>query len=371
MKYIIYVIIITFNLNANDFIKNITKCDHNLSKSCRELAFLSLEVHHSYDESEKYFLKACDLKDAKSCRLLSYIYRSKRTNKRDKKKQFNFLKKACQLGHPNACTALGHRYYSKINSGKIDKKDLLQGNKSYKKACELGDQDGCYNLGTQYLNKYGIEKDRKEAIKLFKKSCQINYRGCSLYLNLIIGKDLNISEFTILSKECKSNISSSCNNLGFLSFEVYHDYNKAEKYFTKACHLQNQESCKILAFLYESERIGKRDLKKSFYYFDKACKLGSRYSCFYEGFMYSVGEGIKKDIVKSTKLYQKSCNMGNTSGCTFLGDRYRLGRGIKVDKRKAIEIYKKACNNGGHLACIKYISFSVGLFTKSPVQPSK
>ena len=75
--------------------------------------------------------------------------------------------------------------------------------------------------------------------------------------------------------------------------------------------------------------------------------------------MYSVGEGIKKDIVKSTKLYQKSCNMGNTSGCTFLGDRYRLGRGIKVDKRKAIEIYKKACNHGGHLACMKYINFSV------------
>jgi len=31
-----------------------------------------------------------------------------------------------------------------------------------------------------------------------------------------------------------------------------------------------------------------------------------------------------------------------------------------MDKIKAVKLYKQACDEGNHLACIKYIGFSVG-----------
>ena len=192
MKNIILLILIMINLNASNLKKHKINCDNNITTECRELGFLSLEVNKNYDEAEDYFLKACELKDAKSCRLLGYIYRSKSTTKRDKQKQFYFFKKACQLSNPNACTALGLLYSSKESSIKsskknminVNEKDLLQATKSYERACKGADDRGCRYLGLSYLSGNGIRKDRKKAVDIFKYNCQISndnfYRSCRL-----------------------------------------------------------------------------------------------------------------------------------------------------------------------------------------------
>lgn len=357
IKYMMWMILVTLSLNANDLKKHQINCDNNLSLSCRELAYFSLEENKDYDEAEKYFLKACKLKDAKSCRLLGYIYRNKHTKKTDTKKKFDFFKKACQLDHPNACTALGHLYYQR--------KNLIEATKSYKKSCILGDLSGCKALGIQYLGGHGIERNMRKSVEILKANCKVNGEGCSLYIGLVSHKirykELNPYTYKMLIKSCDLNISNSCNDLGFLSLEVYQDYNKSEKYFQKACQLQNQESCKMIGLLNDNNFINKKNLKKSFYYFNKACKLNNKYACHYAGSMYLEGKGIKKDIEKATVLYQKACNLHDILSCTFLGDYYRLGQGIKVDKVKAVQLYKEACDNGGHLACMKYIGFSVGM----------
>jgi len=244
---------------------------------------------------------------------------------------------------------------------KVKIEDLIQATKYYKKACELGNQRGCERLATNYLLGYGIKKDRKKAIKLFKKNCQLNYNGCLLYVGVTRKnqryRDLNISELKRLSKGCELNSSNSCNNLGFLSLEVYQDYNKAETYFRKACQLKNQESCKMLGFIYKNKHTGKQDFKKSFKYFSQACELGNGYACFYLGAMYFRGEGSKKNINLSRASYHKACILGHNRGCTALGDYYRLGQSVKKDKIKAITLYKQSCYDNS-LACIKYIDFS-------------
>jgi len=369
IKKILLLMVMASNLSANYFNKHEMDCDNNLSDGCRERAYLALEVNKNYDEAEKYFLKACELNDAKSCSLLGYMYRSKNAKKRDEKKYFQFFDKACQIGDANSCTIIGSLYYSKNSSNstkknmiKVKIEDLIQATKYYKKACELGNQRGCERLATNYLLGYGIKKDRKKAIKLFKKNCQLNYNGCLLYVGVTRKnqryRDLNISELKRLSKGCELNSSNSCNNLGFLSLEVYQDYNKAETYFRKACQLKNQESCKMLGFIYKNKHTGKQDFKKSFKYFNRACKLGNGYACSYLALMYLRGEGIEKDTVKSTLAYEKACHLGNDRGCTFLGDRYRLGQGTKMDKVKVIELYKQSCTNNEHYGCVKYIGFS-------------
>jgi len=364
IRNIISLMIICISLNANDFKKYEIGCENNISSECRERAYLALEVNKSYDEAEKYFLKACELNDAKSCSLLGYMYRSKNAKKRDEKKYFQFFDKACKLGDGNACTVIGSIFYSrsaKNNEVKVRQTDIFYSTKYYERACYFGDQRGCKQLGRHYLLGYGVKQDKRKAIKIFKSDCQLSSEGCYMYVG-IIGKnseneDLNISEFTRLTKDCDVNSSCSCNKLGFLSLEVYQDYDEAERYFTKACQLKNQESCKMLGFIYKNKHTGKQDFKKSFKYFSQACELGNGYACFYLGAMYFRGEGSKKNINLSRASYHKACILGHNRGCTALGDYYRLGQSVKKDKIKAITLYKQSCYDNS-LACIKYIDFS-------------
>ncbi|CAA6822140.1 MAG: Unknown protein [uncultured Sulfurovum sp.] len=353
MKSLIWLILITINLSGNDFKKHEITCDNNVSSGCRERAYLALEVNKDSDEAEEYFLKACELQDPKSCSFLGYMYRSKNVNKKDEKRYFKFFYKACQLGNPESCMFVGS-LYSKTNP--------IQATRHYQKACELGNQRGCERLGRNYFSGYGIKKDRKQGINLFKKNCQLNHNGCLWYVGFIgIGeeyKDLNISEFKLLKYNCSLNNDLSCNDLGFLSLEVYQDYTKAENYFKKACQLQNQESCKMLGFIYKNKHTEKKDQKKSFYYFNKACELANPYACQYAGLMYWRGEGVQKDWGMSAQLYKRSCDLGNSVGCRFLGSSYYLGQGVTLDKVKAIQLYKQACNDGEHYGCMKYIYFS-------------
>jgi len=62
MKNIIWLLLITLNLNANDLKKYEIICDNNVSNGCLERAYFALEVNKNYDEAEKYFLKAVSLK---------------------------------------------------------------------------------------------------------------------------------------------------------------------------------------------------------------------------------------------------------------------------------------------------------------------
>ncbi|CAA6801599.1 MAG: Unknown protein [uncultured Sulfurovum sp.] len=370
MNIILLLIVLAINLSASDFKKYEIECANNLSMGCRERAYLALEINRSYDEAEKYFLRACELKDAKSCQLLGYMYGSSNANKQDSKKRFDFFKKACQLGNAESCTVIGSIYSSKKHSNstkknmiKVKIEDLIQATKYYEKACKLGDQRGCGRFGATYLLGYGIKNDQQKAIKIFKDTCKkTSYYGCSLYISLtghnMKYRDLYISEERILRKGCELNVSNACNDLGFLSLEVYQDYSKAEKYFRQACQLQNQESCKMLGFMYESNYTGKKDFKKSFYYFNRACELDNGYACQYTGLMYWSGKSIKKDWTKSAQLYQKSCDLEYSSGCRSLGSSYYLGEGVEINRRKGIELYKQACTKGEHYGCLKYIGFA-------------
>ncbi|MGN8447507.1 tetratricopeptide repeat protein [Helicobacter pylori] len=67
-------------------------------------------------------------------------------------------------------------------------------------------------------------------------------------------------------------------DLGVESYKAK-DYIQAEKYFEKACDLNNGVGCKNLGFLYEYGEGVEKDLTKAAYFYSKACKLGSQEAC--------------------------------------------------------------------------------------------
>ena len=80
-------------------------------------------------------------------------------------KQLNILEKADQNGHPDAPALLGSL---------IEKKKVLDLQKTqkeiidlYKKSCSLGSYEGMYHLATHYHYGIGVEKNIKEAIRLY------------------------------------------------------------------------------------------------------------------------------------------------------------------------------------------------------------
>jgi len=78
-----------------------------------------------------------------------------------------------------------------------------------------------------------------------------------------------------LKTECLSGKSASCNDAGEFYFDKY-NYDKALKYYLKACELGNKKGCNNAGFVYYKKKY---NYDKAFKYFLKACELGYQKSC--------------------------------------------------------------------------------------------
>lgn len=94
------------------------------------------------------------------------------------------------------------------------------------------------------------------------------------------------------------------------------DYQKAEKYFKKACDLDNKLACSKLASMYEDGIHIKQNFNLAIKYYKRACDLKEASSCFLLGEFYEYdGNGLDKDYEKSLKYYKRACDLGNNLGC--------------------------------------------------------
>lgn len=77
------------------------------------------------------------------------------------------------------------------------------------------------------------------------------------------------------------------------------------------CSKNDGEACFESAFLYDQ----KQDYEKAARYFEKACDLNIGGGCLGLGYSYSDGKGVKKDYVKAAKYFEKACDLGDRDGC--------------------------------------------------------
>jgi len=265
------------------------------------------------------------------------------------------LEKKCDRNDFASCFNLGVMYKNGTGTTKSLEKSITL----FTKACEGKDSDACYNLGHAYLQGNGVKIDYKKAYKYFKKNCKVDVDGCIAIGSLIEkGQGLEKNEkeakriYESICYESKNTVA--CHNLAaiYTNSDTFKDTSKAIKIFKENCKNNYSKSC-FNAGVYYLKGIDpvKKDPLQALEFFDKACDNNYAQACFNAGVVVGITKKHKGKIYDASHLYQKSCDLGFWPACNNLGNAFMYGRGVSKDFGKARALFQKGCNNSVPDSC--------------------
>jgi TPR repeat protein len=278
-----------------------------------------------------------DQQDKKAFYLLSEVYKTGRIVKKDDERTLNYLLKAANLNHPEACYDLYKRGYE-------IKYLWISSEAHYPDA----------------LNEMGLFCSRQskftDAMTFFEKGMYLgcpkcNYNAGKLYLgdNLnIIEKNLYKAEKCFHSSADKQYIPAMYDlAINYLEGGAFKYSNKKALYWlTKASKKDHAPSILYLGFLYYEGKVLKKDLKMACKYFEKAEALGYTNALRYLGSMYYHGNYYEKDYQKAFEYFDKALKLKDYEALTHLSEFYRYGYYVEKDEKKSFELLMEAKKKG-------------------------
>lgn len=198
--------------------------------------------------------------------------------------------------------------------------DLVKLIASWKIKAAQGDSHAQCNLGAMYREGIGVDKDEKEAVKLYQLAAaqghsiaQFNLGAC--YEDGIGGLEKDEKEAVRLYQlaAAQGNSGAQC-NLGFCYLNgiggLEKNGEKAVSFFKLSADQKNSEAQSNL------------------------------------GYCYRFGIGVDEDVQKAFEFLQLAVAQGNAAAQLNLGDCYERGIGVGMDKKKACDLYKLSMDQG-------------------------
>lgn len=137
---------------------------------------------------------------------------------------------------------------------------------------------------------------------------------------------------------------------------------KAIRYYTKGCNLNDSISCLGLGRVYSRDRNGVKNGKKALSYFEKGCSLDNAESCYVMGIQYAIGTLVKEDPIKQTEAFEKACILkqtnfnwflDNPTVCYLVASHYLNGEGTNKNITKGMYFLKKDCELKNTDSCLE------------------
>lgn len=260
-------------------------CELNHADSCVKYSMFLLDTRDYFNPESIYLQKACKLKDAKACAMISGYFLIAKKNK----EAVYYAEKACSYGHSNSCTMLdrmsNNHSYSKYFSKK--NKDYIQtAEQNMIKYCKSGNGEECKKVGDIYNPEIKGNGNKKQS---------------------------------------------------FIAID----------YYKKGCKLENKASCGSLADLYYSGMYSRVKKPVILELYEKGCQaygLTDHY-CQKTGKMYYYGFGTKVNYGKAMKYLKKNCDMDSLAdeSCFLVGSMYKDGKGVSQNIIYAAKYFKKSC----------------------------
>lgn len=170
--------------------------------------------------------------------------------------------------------------------------------------------------------------------------------ACSLACAVLLS-EAQIRQF---KQRCEAGDANICGDLGIAYYMgdngFTKDYEKAAKFFAKACDGNNYKTCSNLGFMYSNGQGVARDYDKAAELYVKACEGGDVFGCQNVGTMYFKGEGVKVDLIKGLGYIKIACDKGLWGACSnFALANELIGQKTKSEAsfKTAKEYFKKAC----------------------------
>lgn len=151
-----------------------------------------------------------------------------------------------------------------------------------------------------------------------------------------------------LKTNCESGIFEDCIKIANEQIQANKPL-EAVKILTTSCEVKHNESCTMIANIYND--LAKKYSDDSISYYKRACDNGGLDGCYGLGVKYFRGEVVKQDFKQSFALFKKVCDGGKVEGCNNLAVMYNNANGVKKNIKLARQLFKKACDSGYKPSC--------------------
>lgn len=205
---------------------------------------------------------------------------------------------ACDDNDPWNCMRLADLYSKR----KRTDENMKLRTQAYIKACALNHGYGCDKEGEARYLGWGIEKDQAAAMKLWIKSCELDYSdGCRSAVT------------TARHLEGHGDLVARARALEERIFPLA----KAE--CDAASPKDEDDACLTVASYYQSGEHGApRDEALAARMYDRLCREArSPFACSALAFMYKEGDGVKRSRRKAKKLIKRACELGDQEACDW------------------------------------------------------
>ncbi len=230
--------------------------------------------------------------------------------------------------------AIQQRRNNKPSSGPID-----SNNAEAQAQCDLGDR---------YWSGKGVEKDFKEAARLFRLAADLGLKQAKLRLAFCYKEGLGVTRDP---DEGKRLLCSAYPDFDFSKtsdeFAAIGEAEEMEKQRAREItaiqqirknnpssgpiELNKAEIPCFLGHCYYHGNGVEKDFKEAVYFFRLAAKQGSNVAQFNLGVCFARGEGVEQDYKEAARLFRLAADQGHTQAQFKLAHYYLEGLGIKKD----------------------------------------
>ncbi len=268
----------------------------------------------------------------------------------DKQSYFEAIKAKAENGDAAAQFIVGRDF----ETGMGIERDKVEAVKWYRKAAEQKYARAQFNLGVCYLDGQGVAKDENEAVKWFRKAAeqnlaqaQYNLGQCYFFGNGVTKNNAEAVKW--YRKAAEQNFAEAQHNLA-VSYQrgegVIKDAVEAVKWWRKAADQGNAEAQISLGISYAAGEGVTKDETEAVRWYRKAAEQNFAPAQYNLGQCYFSGEGVTKDETEAVKWYRKAAEQNLALAQYNLGRCYYTGEGVAKDYAEAMKWWRKAAEQG-------------------------
>lgn len=143
---------------------------------------------------------------------------------------------------------------------------------------------------------------------------------------------------------------------------------EAVKWFRKAAEQGNAEAQYHLGECYYDGEGVEQDIEEAVEWYREAAEQGYAPAQYMLGLCYYDGEGTGKDEEEAVKWYRKAAEQGDGYAQFMLGRCYQYGKGVKKNRKVAVGWFRKAAEQGHVNAKRKLEDLEAKIAKKAPVK---
>lgn len=325
-----------------------------------------LRLEHKFEEAAALYQKAASKGDAYAMWRLGQCYDNGNGVERDKKKAYEWIKKAAEKGCVEAKTDMAcTQIYGWYNKKKEIKKGIQRLTELTSKTDNPYTQ---FQFALMYWNGIDgeIEQNRSKAKEILsnikdKNSPYYNYLMGFVYCYGTDGTDMDEEKAVeCWKKSFEEGYTPGASHIAYLyqqgGSQIMKDIEQAVEWYKKGIEANSATCMYNLALVYLSEDTMTQKYhnpREAILLLKKAIKQKEGDACSEMGYLYSTGQHVEKDDKEATKYYKMADEYGSASGSLNLGVHYLTGRGIEEDVNEARKCYERAVERGNAEAALR------------------